>query len=541
LSEIKGYYKEVRLSTDYMKKASQHTGTIARSASLVSVAVMCSRVLGLVREQVMAAMFGAGMSYDAFVVAFRIPNLLRDLFAEGALSSAFVTVFADYDSTRSQEDTWRLANNVLAGICVILSLITLVGMVFAGPLVSLIAPDFALVAGKAELTRWLTIIMFPFLTFVSMSAVVMGILNSKGRFFIPSLASSFFNLGSIVGGVGMALLMPKIGQPAIVGMAIGTLVGGFLQLAGQVPTLRGTGFRLRPVLDWSDPGLRRVFVLMVPAVIGLGATQINIFINTNFAASCAQGSVSWLNYAFRLVQFPIGLFGVAVSIATMPVIARCAALKDLQGVRETYVSALTMAFCLTLPATVGLWCLAVPLVKVIFQHGHFSVADTQRTAEALSYYALGLFAYSSVKITVPVFYALRDTKIPVIGSFLAVAANILIINLTIHTLQHKAIALSTSCAMIGNFLFLSIVLYRKLGGYPLRYLGCGVVKVCLASGVMGLWLVMAQGWLAGGGVSELVGLALLLVSGGVVYGGLLYAMRLHELIVLVDKVLERLR
>ncbi len=524
-----------------MKEASENTGRIARSAGLVSVAVMCSRVLGLVREQVMAALFGAGMAYDAFVVAFRIPNLLRDLFAEGALSSAFVTVFTDYDSTRSKEETWRLANNVLTGIVVILSLITLAGMLLSGPLVRLIAPDFSLVANKAELTRLLTVIMFPFLIFVSMAAVVMGILNSKGRFFIPSLSSSFFNLGSIVGGVGLAFLLPKFGQPAIVGMAIGTLVGGFLQLVCQVPALRRTGFRLQPVLDFSDPGLRRVLALMLPGIVGLGATQINIFVNTNFAASCAEGSVSWLNYAFRLVQFPIGMFGVAVSIATMPVIARSAALKDLLGVRETYVSALTMAFCLTIPATVGLFCLAEPIIRVIFQHGRFTPADTARTAEALSYYVIGLFAYSSVKIMVPVFYALKDTKYPVIGSFLAVAANILIITLSIDAMQHKAIALATSCAMIGNFLFLSVVLYRKLEGYSLPYLGWGLLKVCAASGVMWLWLVMIRGWLGGRGVSDLTELGVLLISGALVYGVVLYALRLQELTVLVSKVAARLR
>ena len=524
-----------------MKRASHNTGTIARSAGLVGVAVMCSRVLGLVREQVMAAFFGAGMAYDAFVVAFRIPNLLRDLFAEGALSSAFVAVFAEYDSTRSVEETWRLANNVLAAIACILSLITLAGMLLAGPLVRLIAPDFSLVANKAELTMLLTVIMFPFLVFVSMAAVVMGILNSKGRFFVPSLSSSFFNLGSIVGGVGMSLLMPKFGQPAIVGMAIGTLVGGFLQLACQLPALWKSGFQLRPVLDWSDPGLRRVMTLMVPAIVGLGATQINIFVNTNYASSCAEGSVSWLNYAFRLVQFPIGVFGVAVSIATMPVIARCAAVKDLQGVRETYVSALTMAFCLTIPATIGLFSLAEPLVKVIFQHGHFTDADTVRTAEALSFYVLGLFAYSSVKITVPVFYALNDTKFPVIGSFLAVAANILIITLTVGAMQHKAIALATSCAMIGNFLFLSIILYRKLDGYPLRYLGVGLAKVCAASGVMWLALILVKGWLAEWGIADIAGLGLLLLVGISVYGGVLYALRLQELTMLVGKVVARWR
>jgi putative peptidoglycan lipid II flippase len=386
--------------------------------------------------------------------------------------------------------------------------------------------------------------MFPFLIFISTAAVVMGILNSKGRFFVPSIASSFFNLGSIVGGVVLAFIMPRFGQPAIVGMAIGTLVGGFLQMAGQFPSLLKTGFRFRPLVNFRDPGLRRVLTLMVPAVIGLGATQINIFVNTNFASSCAEGSVSWLNYAFRLVQFPIGVFGVAVSIATMPVVSRYAALKDFKGIRETYVSALTMAFCLTIPATAGLFLLSETIVRVIFEHGRFAAFDTARTAEALNFYVLGLLAYASVKITVPVFYALNDTKFPVIGSFLAVAANIIMILLTIDGMQHKAIALSTSCAMFGNFIFLSIVLYRKLSGYSLSYLARGFVKVVFATFVMCVWLYIFQGFSAGfarGGLAEVVLLLFLVVSGAGVYGGVLYATRLPELTTLISKTVLRFR
>nr|MBF0222577.1 murein biosynthesis integral membrane protein MurJ [Desulfobulbaceae bacterium] len=527
-----------------MKKPSDSTGKIAKSAGLVGIAVMCSRVLGLVREQVMATLFGAGMAYDSFVVAFRIPNLLRDLFGEGALSAAFVAVFSDYDTNKGKKATWQLANNVLSAIAILVSLITLLGIVFAGPLVTLIAPDFALITGKAELTRKLTVIMFPFLVFVSIAAVVMGILNSKGRFFVPSISSSFFNLGSIVGGVSLAIILPKFGYPAIVGMAIGTLIGGFLQMSGQFPTLLKTGFRFKPQVDLRDPGLRRVFMLMIPAIIGLGATQINIFVNTNFASSCVEGSVSWLNYAFRLVQFPIGVFGVAVSIATMPVISRYAAQKNFTGIRETYVSALTMAFCLTIPATAGLFLLSEMIVKIIFEHGQFSMFDTVRTAEALRFYVLGLFAYASVKITVPVFYALNDTKFPVVASFLAVGTNILIILLTIDGMQHKAIALSTSCAMFGNFVLLSVVLYRKLSGYSLSYLVKGFLKVVFATGVMWVWLrffkdLMAQS--ERGFFTEIGGLIFLVCSGAGVYGGVLYLTRLPELTTLVAKVVGRVR
>jgi len=528
-----------------MQKPSDDTGKIARSAGAVSGAVMCSRILGLIREQVFATFFGAGFAYDSFVVAFRIPNLLRDLFGEGALSAAFVTVFSDYDANKGSAATWKLASNVLVFIGILLSLITIAGIYYSGPILMALAPDFALIADKMELTRKLTVIMFPFLVFISLSAVVMGILNTKGRFFVPAMASSFFNLGSIVGGVTLALILPRFGQPPIVGMAIGTLIGGLMQFVMQLPSLLKTGFSFRPHLDLSDPGLKRILLLMVPAVIGLSATQINIFVNTNFAASCAEGSVSWLNYAFRLVQFPIGVFGVALSVATLPVIARYAAVKDIDNLKKSYTSSLTMVFCLTVPATVGLFLLAEPIIRLIFQHGAFTPFDTARTAEALSLYALGLFAYAAVKIMVPVFYAINNTRYPVIGSFLAVGANITIIILTIDHFQHKAIALSTSCAMFFNFLFLSAILYRKLAGYSLAYLFKGLGKVLLAATAMGGYLIGLQygltTWLQQGFIQELTGLLFLIISGATLYGGVLYLLRLQELTFLVDKVTEKIR
>ncbi len=527
-----------------MKKPSDDTGKIARSAGTVSIAVMCSRVLGLVREQVFAGLFGAGTAYDSFVVAFRIPNLLRDLFGEGALSAAFVAVFSDYDTNKGKEETWRLAGNVLVFIGILLSIITLVGIVFAEPIVRLLAPDFALIPNKVALTRNLTVIMFPFLIFISLSAVVMGILNAKGRFFMPSMASAFFNLGSIVGGVSLALVLPLFGQPAIVGMAFGALIGGLLQFVCQIPALKGTGFVFMPGLNLRDPGLRRVLKLMAPAIIGLSATQINIFVNTNFAASCVEGSVSWLNYAFRLVQFPIGVFGVAVSIATIPVIARYAAQKDMARLKETYVSSLTIAFSLTIPATVGLIFLAEPIVGIIFEHGAFSSYDTSMTAQALCFYAIGLFAYSSVKVMVPVFYVLNNTRYPVIGSFLAVGANIVIILLTIDLYQHRAIAFATSCAMILNFIFLSIVLYRKLSGYSISYLASGFFKVVSASILMGGWLywirIQLKGFMEQNLACGIAALFACVFTGVALYAAALYFLRLREFSFIMEKVRERI-
>ncbi len=524
-----------------MGKASRDTGAMARSAGAVSVAVMCSRVLGLVREQVFAALFGAGFAYDAFVVAFRIPNLLRDLFGEGALSAAFVTVFTEYDTNRGREATWRLANNVLAVVAVVLAVIVLVGIFFAEDLVRFLAPDFDLVAGKVALTTRLTAIMFPFLLFVSLSAVVMGILNAKGRFFVPALSSSFFNLGSLLGGVSLALLLPRFGQPAIVGMAVGTLIGGGLQLAWQVPALFRVGFAFSPRIDLADPGLRRILRLMGPAVVGLSATQVNIFVNTYFASSCEQGSVSWLNYAFRLVQFPIGVFGVALAIAATPIFARHAARGDLAAMRRSLASSLVMVACLTVPAAVGLALLAQPIVALIFEHGVFSPVDTARTAAALVCYSLGLVAYAGVKVVVPAFYALNDTRYPVLASFFAVAANIGIILLSIGALQYRAVALATSAAMTASFLLLAVVLYRKVGGYDLAHLAAGLWRVLLAVAAMAGWLALLQErW----PLPASVGGRLLFVGAGVSSGALVYGLILNwlgvaEFRLVVDRIRER--
>lgn len=516
-----------------MNQSSQnHTGKIARAAGTMSVAVFFSRILGLVREQVLAGLFGAGFAIDAFVVAFRVPNLLRDLFAEGALSSAFVTVFTHHDQRRGSEQAWRLANNVIVCFTLLVGGISLLGIFFSPQLVELMAPDFGLVPGKLELTWTMTRIMFPFLLLISLAAVAMGILNTRGKFFVPALASSFFNLGSIAVGVTLALVLPRFGVPAIEGMAWGTLVGGALQLLVQTPQLRRVGFRPQLVLDLKDEGLRQVFRLMLPAVVGLSASQINIFINTFYASSCEQGSVSWLNYAYRLVHLPQGLFGVALSVATLPLVSRLAAQRDMPALKEACRSSLGLGMLFTIPAAAGLIALAQPIIAVIFEHGRFTAWDTQQTAAALALYCLGLFAFAGVKILVPVFYALDDTKIPVVGSFLTVAANLLIINLTIGSLTFRAIALSTSLSMLFNLTFLGAALYRKVGNYHVRELLVTLVKVTGASLVMGVsaWGIhsLAIGWLGGTLVGEITALGGAIMAGVALYVGLIFFLNIPE-------------
>lgn len=514
--------------------------SIAQSAAAVGIAVMLSRVLGLIREQIFAGLFGAGMTYDSFVVAFRIPNLLRDLFGEGALSAAFVTVFTAYDTTRTKEETYRLASNVLTFILLLLSTLTLLAIYFAEPIVHLLAPDFALIVGKVALTEKLTRIMLPFLVFISLSAVVMGMLNTKGKFFIPALASSFFNLGSIIGGVSLAFILPRYGQPAIVGMAIGTLIGGIMQLGIQIPTLLKTGFRYKPVLDLKDPGLHRILKLMIPATIGLSATQINIFVNTNFASTCGDGAVSWLYYAFRLVQLPIGVFGVALSIAMLPVLAKQAAEKDIAKMKKTMISSLTLVFVLTLPATAWLMLLAEPIIRLIFERGAFTAFDTMATAQTLTFFSIGLFAYSANKVLVPAFYALDKTKYPVIASFIAVVFNIVIVYFTIDRFQHLSIAFSTSCTMLINFTFLMAVLYKSMGGYSLSTLIKALFKIGIAcSGLIVTVLAIhpfMETILAGNLLQQVTGLVILFLTSGICYVLLLNVLKLQEMNVLFEKI-----
>src|SRR5881396_1583877 len=294
--------------------ASQRIST--RATGVVGIAILCSRVLGLIREVVFAAMFGASRNMDAFLTAFRAPNMLRDLFAEGALSTAFVTTFSRRIATEGDRSAWDLASKVATLTLVFMSAISLLGVVFAPVLIDILAPGFP--AEKAALTVLLTRIMFPFILLVSLAALVMGMLNARHVFGPPAMASAFFNLGSIIAGVAIGYwLDPHFGARSLVGLAIGTLIGGAWQLIGQFPSLWHVGYKYHADFHWRDEGVRTVLTLMGPAVIAASAVQVNVLINSGFAASIKDasghvinGPVSWLNIAFRLMQLPLGIFGV---------------------------------------------------------------------------------------------------------------------------------------------------------------------------------------------------------------------------------------
>jgi len=471
---------------------------LARSAGLIGAATMTSRLLGVARELVLAAMFGAGDAMDAFFVAFRIPNLVRDLFAEGAMSAAFVPTFTRQLTTRGREDAWRLGRLVITALLLVTGTLVIVGMIFAGPLVRVLAGDYASVPDKLELTVTLTRIMLPFLTMVAVAVAMMGMLNSLRRFFVPALSPAMFNVAIIVGAFALVPLMPLVGLPPIAGIAYGALLGGLGQIAIQWPLLRREGFRFRFEFDWRDESLREVLLLMGPGTLGLAAVQINIFVNTVLATGEGTGAVSWLSYAFRLMYLPIGLFGVSIATAALPELARHAAANDTAGLRRTLSSGLRLMLMLNVPATVGLVALATPIVALIFERGAFAAGhSTGPTAAALMCYAPGLLGYSVVKLGTPAFYAMRDSRTPVIVSALSVGVN-LALNITlVRVIGYRGLALGTALAAIFNAMTLLWLLSRRLDGLEGRRIAVSLVKISAASLVMGVVAFATEGWLHG--------------------------------------------
>ena len=458
----------------------------ARSVGVVGVAVLCSRVLGLARELILAHLFGAGLAMDAFKVAFRIPNLLRDLFAEGALSTALVTTFSKKDATEGSEAAWSLANKVASLATVVIGLLVVTGVVFSPAVVGVIASGFS--GEKAELTVQLTRIMFPFILLVSLAALAMGLLNAKNVFGAPAMASSFFNIGSILGGVGLAWwLDPGFGPRSLVGLAIGTLLGGLAQLMAQWPALYRVGYRFCLDFQWRDSGVREVLRLMGPAVIAASAVQVNVMVNSHFASMVpGDGPVSWLDYAFRLMQLPLGVFGVAIGTVTLPLVSRHAALGDTAALRAALSKGLRLGFLLTVPSSIGLACLADPIISIIYERGRFDAASTAQTAGALRFYAIGLAAYAGIKVLAPAFYAVGRRKTPMLVSFWAIGMN-LILNwyFTLHLqMGHRGLALSTGCIAVANFTALYLLMRAHLKGLESASMFAALARIFVAGALM---------------------------------------------------------
>jgi len=509
---------------------------ITRAFGIVGVATFLSRILGLVREMAIAGYFGASMAADAFFVAFQIPNILRILLAEGSLSIAFIPVFSETLVKKGREEALKFANVTFTVLTVILFIITVLGIFFASPLIKIIASGkgFAEIPGKTELTILLTQITFPFIFLVSLAALCMGILNSLRKFAAPALAPVYYNLGVIL---SVVLLFPYLHFP-IMALAIGVMVGGFLQLAFQIPSLGKNGVHLTSDFDYQNPELKKMGKMMGPSIFGSAIYQIKILINTMLASSLPQGSVSFLNYAYRLLEFPLGVFVYSISSVVLPSFSTLAASNEIEKLKETFVFAFRLAMFIVIPAMVGLAALGIPIISVLLQRGSFTPEATVQTAHALFYYSLGLWAISGLRITVQVFYSLHDIKTPVKVGVVNLIAHVFLSFVLMGPLKHGGLALALSLTSVLHFLLLLMYLRRKIGRLGMRAALPSLTKICSASLIMGgiCYGICSQiNWLIPGNFYEKIGwLTGAIGTGTLVFFGLCYLMRCQELETLKD-------
>jgi len=516
----------------------------ARNTLKVSAAVMASRVLGLAREVVFGGLFGGSRWTDCFVLAYKVPNLLRDLFAEGALSQAFVTTFSKTLKVEGDKAAWQLANRMMTLTAVFMGGITILGVLIAPWIVELLmlltraeATERAHNPEELALTVTMVRVMYPFILLVSLAALVMGMLNAKNVFFMPALSSCFFNLGAILGGVGIGWwLDPEWGPRSLIGFAIGVVIGGAAQLACQFPSLWRAGFHFAGDFQWRDTRVAKILSLMVPAVIAASIVQVNVMVNGMFAFGVGEGATTWLNYAFRLMQLPIGVFGVAVATVTLPALSRAAINGISEDFRPTLAKGLRLVMFLVLPSMLGLICLAEPIVSVIYERGKFTAETRMQTAIALQAYGVGLLFYSALKVVQPAFYAIDKRWLPMISSIIALFINVGFNYLFVFVLGygHAFLALTTSIVAAANFIFLYLAMRHFTGGLDTGGLLRLLAKLAVAAAVMSAICLGGKAWLLAdpGAVAwplRATALAGIVTVSAAVYLALAWLMRVEEM------------
>ncbi len=505
---------------------------VTRAAGVVGAATLLSRIFGYIRDMVFASFFGAGMAADAFIAAFRIPNLLRRLFGEGSLSIAFVPVFTEIMVKDNREDAMRLAVSALKLLLVSLTVVAVIGVLAAPLIIQIIAPGFSQSPEKLFLTVTLTRIMFPYVILIGLVALCMAILNVLGHFAAPAIAPVLLNL-AMIGSVFIASRFSDSETVRITGLAIGVLLGGVLQLILQAPYLIKHG-----VLFWKKSGLwhpamKKVGILILPTIFGAAVYQINILVGTLLASLLPAGSISYLYYADRLVQFPLGIFAQAAATAVLPSLSRQAANGDRKGMGETFGHSMSLVLFITIPAMVGLIILREPIVALLFKRGAFDMNATRLTSDALLYYALGLWAFAAVRIVVSTFYAMQDTRTPVITATIAIIANIILGVVLMGPMKHCGLALATSLSSVVNLVLLVIVLRKKLGVIRWRPLFSNCIKTLAASGIMACVVIVICRFLiplegSVGQLRLLAGIGAGVIGGAVIFFGMSWMMKIPE-------------
>lgn len=463
------------------KSKDSENSKVVKAAGIVGVATMISRVFGLVRDMVIAAFFGASWMTDAFWIAFRIPNMLRRLLGEGSLTISFVPVFTEYLEKKSQEEAIELAQNVFTLLSVVLAVVSVAGILLSPVIVGILAPGFISDPGKFGLTVFLNQLMFPYIFFISLVALCMGILNSLRHFSAPALSPIMLNIAMIASAF---FLRPFFAEP-ITALAVGVLIGGFLQLAMQWPFLRKFGFKLKFRFNVQHPGIRQIGQLILPSALGAGVSTINVAIVGMILASLLpSGSVTYLFYADRIMELPIGVFAIAIGTAALPSFSRHVSTGRMDELKSSISFSLRLILFLTIPAMVALMALNLPIISVLFQRGAFDGRAAQLTGQALFCYALGLWAFSVLRVFVSTFYSLQDAKWPLKAAVITLIVNVLAGIVLMYPLKHNGIALAGSIASAVNVLVLAFVLKDKIGAYLDRTFFVSILKITVSSLVM---------------------------------------------------------
>jgi putative peptidoglycan lipid II flippase len=463
---------------------------ITRGVRAFTIGTAISRVLGLVRESVFAFLFGAGFSTDAFNAAFRVPNLFRDLFAETSLSAAFIPILVA-QKQESKEKQNLLASNVFNILLLAVSIVVGLGVLLSPVLARAIALGFGTVPNKLSLTTHLTAIMFPFLLFVSLAAWAMGYLNTEREFFVPAVAPAFFNVVSIAVPLVLYAYLVHIGTNPIFGMAIGVLCGGLLQFLIQIPMLYRKGFRYRLYLNVNDPQVRKILTLFVPVALGLAASRINIFVDTLLVSFLQERSLTWINYAFRVMHLPLGLFGIAVGTVALPTFSQFVTEKQHDQLRSTLFDSLKLVFFLTVSSAAIIAFLSHPITRIIYERGRFTAFDTSATMQALILYVIGIPFMAGIRNVAAVYYAHKDAKTPMYASFVSVAIHIIISLILMWIIGYRAFPLSTTVSSFGNIAILLALLPRKIGRFTVKPLLSYFTRLTIAAatgGVCGMFL-----------------------------------------------------
>lgn len=460
----------------------QERRRILKSAGSVGLMTALSRVLGYFRDASLAWVLGATSGMDAFAVAYRLANLFRRLVAEGAMSAAFVPVFVQYRNDHSQAELWEFARKFFYTLALITGLIVILEIIFAPLIVRIMAPGFIGVDGKFELTVLLTRLMAPYLIFVSLTAVIMGVLNSIGFFAIPALSPIFFNLSIII----TACVFGQVGRDPVIAIAFAVLVGGFLQLICQFPLALKHGMSFKFGISFRHSGIQKVGVLLLPSIFGIGIVQLNLLVDSLMASLLQEGSVSQIYYADRVMELVLGIFVISLTTVTLPEMSKHAAAKNIDELKRTILFSIRAVAFVAIPATVGLFLLSDPIVHILFERGRFTALDTERTAMALSYYALGLFFISASKLLVSAFYALQDTKTPVKVAFFSLILNAVLNWILMHPLKQGGIALATSIASAFSLFQLIYIFQKRHGSFEWLSFWKKISKVIIASVVMGV-------------------------------------------------------